>query len=201
MKLLKKAIVYILPATILLGGTTACSDFIDIEPENKVAEESVDFSNTTNMYQPVVGVYSKVRTSGMHWANALLLFTRDGDVWSGRTDDQGTAVDFGRYFNYTNSFWALNNVWVTFYEIIRTANSALESLDSYAEYLSPGSSNYSTYESYCGEVRTIRAWSYCQLVTTFGPVVIYRGNYQTDFRRSSVENVYDYINEEFEYLM
>lgn len=201
MKLLKKAIVYILPATILLGGTTACSDFIDIEPENKVAEESVDFSNTTNMYQPVVGVYSKVRTSGMHWANALLLFTRDGDVWSGRTDDQGTAVDFGRYFNYTNSFWALNNVWVTFYEIIRTANSALESLDSYAEYLSPGSNNYSTYESYCGEVRTIRAWAYYQLVTNFGPVVIYRDNYQTDFRRSSVEKVYDYIIEELEYSM
>ena len=73
----------------------------------------------------------------MHWANALIMFTRDGDVWSGRTDDQGAAVDFGRHFNYTNSFWALNNVWVTFYEIIRTANSALESLNGYAQYLDP----------------------------------------------------------------
>ena len=137
MKFIKKTLAYILPAMMLLGSTTACSDFINIDPENKVPEQSVDFTNTGNMYQPVVGVYSKVRTSAMHWANALIMFTRDGDVWSGRTDDQGAAVDFGRHFNYTNSFWALNNVWVTFYEIIRTANSALDSLNGYAPIPNP----------------------------------------------------------------
>lgn len=196
MKFIKKTLAYILPAMMLLGSTTACSDFINIDPENKVPEQSVDFTNTGNMYQPVVGVYSKVRTSAMHWANALIMFTRDGDVWSGRTDDQGAAVDFGRHFNYTNSFWALNNVWVTFYEIIRTANSALESLNGYAQYLTPGSNDYTSYETYCGEVRTIRAWAYYQLVTNFGPIVIYRDNYQTDFRRSNVNSVYDYMLEE-----
>lgn len=196
MNFIKKTFAYILPACMLLGSSTACSDFLDIEPENKVPEESVDFTKTENMYQPVVGVYAKVRTSGMHWANKLLMFSRDGDMWSGRTDDQGTAVDFGRYFNYTNSFWALNNVWVTYYEIIRIANSALESLDGYAEYLTPGSNDYKNYESYCGEVRTIRAWAYYQLVNNFGPIVIYRNNQQTDFRRSSVELVYKYMLEE-----
>jgi len=191
-----------LPATMLLGSMTACSDFIDIEPENKVPEESVDYTQVANMYEPVVGVYAKVRTSAMHWANKLLMITRDGDVWSGRTDDQGAAVDFGRHFNYNNSFWALNNVWVTYYELIRIANSALESLDQYAEYLSPGSSDYKTYESYCGEVRTIRAWAYYQLVNNFGPVVIYRDNYQTDFRRATIESVYKYmLNEDLAYAM
>ena len=86
MKFIKKTLAYILPAMMLLGSTTACSDFINIDPENKVPEQSVDFTNTGNMYQPVVGVYSKVRTSAMHWANALIMFTRDGDVWSGRTE-------------------------------------------------------------------------------------------------------------------
>lgn len=95
---------------MVLGGATACTDFIEIDPENKVPEQGVDFTNKNNMYQPVVGAYSKVRTQGMHWCNALLMFTRDGDVWSGRTDDQGDAVAFGRKFNYNNSFWALNQV-------------------------------------------------------------------------------------------
>lgn len=201
MKFLKKTLAYILPAIMILGGTTACSDFIDIEPENKLPEKSVDFSKTENMYQPVIGVYSQLRTSGMHWANKLLMFTRDGDVWSGRTDDQGSAVDFGRKFNYTNSFWALNNVWVTFYEIIRISNSALESLDGYATYLAKGTDDYKNYESYCGEVRTIRAWAYYQLVTNFGPVVIYRDNKQTDFRRSKVESVYNYMLEDLAYAI
>ena len=73
MKFIKKTLAYILPAMMLLGSTTACSDFINIDPENKVPEQSVDFTNTGNMYQPVVGVYSKVRTSAMHWANALIM--------------------------------------------------------------------------------------------------------------------------------
>ena len=87
MKFLKKTFAYILPAMMVLGGATACTDFIEIDPENKVPEQGVDFTNKNNMYQPVVGAYSKVRTQGMHWCNALLMFTRDGDVWSGRTDD------------------------------------------------------------------------------------------------------------------
>ncbi|WP_418893169.1 RagB/SusD family nutrient uptake outer membrane protein [Limibacterium fermenti] len=202
MKFLKKTFAYIiLPAILALGGITACSDFLDIEPENKVPEESVDFTKTENMYQPVIGVYAKLRTSAMHWANKLLMFTRDGDVWSGRTDDQGAAVDFGRNFNYTNSFWALNNVWVTFYEIIRTANSALESLDGYAAYLTEGTDAYENYESYCGEVRTIRAWAYYQLVTNFGPIVLYKDNTQTDFRRSKIASVYNYMLEDLNYAI
>lgn len=201
MKFLKKISIYIILIVMALVTTIACSDFIDIEPENKVPEESVDFTKTENMYQPVVGTYAQLRSSGMHWANKLLMFTRDGDVWSGRTDDQGTAVDFGRDFNYTNSFWALNNVWITFYEIIRISNSALESLDGYAAYLTQGTDNYEAYESYCGEVRTIRAWAYYQLVTNFGPVVLYKENTQTDFRRSNVESVYNYMLEDLAYAM
>ena len=85
MKFLKKTFAYILPAMMVLGGATACTDFIEIDPENKVPEQGVDFTNKNNMYQPVVGAYSKVRTQGMHWCNALLMFTRDGDV--------GQAID------------------------------------------------------------------------------------------------------------
>ena len=39
---------------MVLGGATACTDFIEIDPENKVPEQGVDFTNKNNMYQPVV---------------------------------------------------------------------------------------------------------------------------------------------------
>lgn len=198
MKFIKKTLAYIVPATMLFTAAS-CSDFIDIEPENTLPDESVDYSDTENMYAPVIGVYSQLRTSGMHWANALMWFSHDGDMWSGRTDDQGAAVTFGRNFQYDNSFWAVNNVWVTMYEIVRTANSALESLDGYAAYLTPGSSEYETYESYCGEVRTLRAWAYYQLATSFGPVPLYTDNLQTEFRRATLESVYNYIHTDLEY--
>lgn len=201
MKLIKKTLAYLLPAMMILGVTNSCSDFIDINPENELAVESVDYSITANMYQPVVGVYAEVRSSAMHYINALLMFTRDGDVWSGRYDDQGSAATYSREFVYDNSYWGLNQVWINWYTIIRIANSALEALDGYAEYLTEGSSEYATYQSYCGEVRTIRAWAYYNLVTNFGPVPLYTDNLQTEFRRSAVDIVYNYILEDLDYAM
>ena len=111
---LKKFLAYLIPATVFSLGMASCSDFIDIDPENQQDVEAVDYTNTAQMYQPVVGTYNNVRAYAAHWANQLLMFSRDGDMWSGRTDDQAAAVDFGRYYNYNNGFWALNNVWVTF---------------------------------------------------------------------------------------
>ncbi len=202
MKILRKTFAYILPAMLVLGGNSACSDFIEIDPENKVPAEEVDFTQTANMYQPVVGVYNEVRASAMHYINALLMFTRDGDVWSGRYDDQGAAADFSRSFVYDNSYWGLNQVWINWYNIIRIANAALESLDGYAQYLTEGSADYETYLSYCGEVRTMRAWAYYNLVTNFGPVPLYRDNLQTEFRRVTVASVYNYIlNEDLAFAM
>lgn len=201
MKILKKTFAYILPTLMLAGGVSSCSDFIEISPENKVPEDGVDFTLTENMYQPVVGVYNEVRASAMHYVNALLMFTRDGDVWSGRTDDQGTAAIYSREFVYDNAYWGLNQMWVNWYNIIRIANSALESLDSYAGYLSEGSEDYANYQAYCGEVRTIRAWAYYNLVTNFGPVPIYSDNLQTEFRRATIESVYNYMLSDLDYAM
>ena len=107
MNILKKALLYALPAMLL--ATTSC-DFLDKEPENSVPENSVDFTNLDNMYMPVSGVYAKLRTGGMHWVIWPLSIIRDDDVWSGRVDDQATLVDMGNY-NYDNSFWGLNEMW------------------------------------------------------------------------------------------
>lgn len=107
---LKKFLAYLIPATVFSLGMASCSDFIDIDPENQQDVEAVDYTNTAQMYQPVVGTYNNVRAYAAHWANQLLMFSRDGDMWSGRTDDQAAAVDFGRYYNYNNGFWVLNYI-------------------------------------------------------------------------------------------
>lgn len=196
MKLTKILAAGTLSAAMLFSAS--CTDFIEINPENSVPAEGVDFTKTENMYQPVISVYSSLRTEGMHWINCGILFTRDGDVWSGRVDDQAALVDFGNY-NYDNGFWGLNETWRTMYVLIQTANSALESLDNYAQYVDKNSEAYKQYESYCGEVKTLRAWAYYELVTNFGPIVIYRTNSQSDFRRSSIDLVYKYMLEDLDY--
>jgi hypothetical protein len=196
MKPLKKILLYaLLPA---LFGLASC-DFLDKEPENKVPEKNVDFTQTANMYQAVSGVYAKIRTGGMHWIIWPLTIVRDDDVWSGRTDDQQGLVDMGN-FNYDNTFWGLNEMWNQYYGIIKVANAALESLDSYAEYIT-SDADRANYLSYCGEVRYLRAYAYYRLVQTFGAVTILRENTQTDMTRSTVAAVDRYMLEDLQFTM
>ena len=55
-----KSINKIIIAVATLAMTTAMTscDYLEIEPENSVPEESVDFTKTEDMYQPVSGVYA-----------------------------------------------------------------------------------------------------------------------------------------------
>lgn len=187
----------VLALASLLFGATSCSDYIDIDPENSVPEEKVDYTNLDNMYMPVSGVYAKVRTGAMHWVIWPLSIVRDGDVWSGKPDDQAPLVDMGNY-NYDQGFWGLNEMWNQYYGIIKVANSALESLDEYAVYATTDAQN-ATNRSYQGEVKFLRAYAYYRLVQAFGPVTILRSNTQTNLTRSTIEAVNKYMLEDLEY--
>lgn len=188
MKIIKNILLYALPVALMLCNTSC--DYLDKEPENKVPEANVDFTKVENMYQAVSGVYAKVRTGGMHWVIWPLSIVRDDDVWSGRVDDQTPLVDMGNY-KYDNSFWGLNEMWNQYYGIVKVANAALESLDSYALNIT-NDADMKTYRSYCGEVRFLRAYAYYRLVDAFGPVTILRKNTQTDMTRSTIDAVYRY---------
>lgn len=187
----------VLALASLLFGATSCSDYIDIDPENSIPEEKVDYTNLDNMYMPVSGVYAKVRTGAMHWVIWPLSIVRDGDVWSGKPDDQAPLVDMGNY-NYDQGFWGLNEMWNQYYGIIKVANSALESLDEYAVYATTDAQK-ATNRSYQGEVKFLRAYAYYRLVQAFGPVTILRSNTQTNLTRSTIEAVNKYMLEDLEY--
>ena len=184
---------------LVLCFTTACN-FLEIDTENKIATSEVDYSNTTNMYLPVIGAYTQLRTSGMHWANQMIWAGRDDDMNSGRTDDQGDALLFSYRGGYQcpNSFWAVNNAWVTMYEIIRTCNSAQKALDEYGNNLSKNSESYATYLSYTGEITTIKAWAYYMMATTFGACVLLTDNDQDYYIRSTREHVIEYALKELD---
>ena len=148
MKLTKIFSTGLLSAAIV--SLTACTDYIDIDTENSLDINAVDYSKTSEMYQPVVGAYFTQVNQGIHWANAMLWLGRDDDMSSGRADDQGDALKFGYPGGYLNpnSFWAVGNSWNTMYNIIINCNSNLEALDNYAGYLTVGSADYQKYLSY-----------------------------------------------------
>ena len=51
MKALIRPFIYIVSALMALSFAS-CNDFLDKEPEGKVPEEKVDYTDISNMYQP-----------------------------------------------------------------------------------------------------------------------------------------------------
>ena len=191
MKIFKKTIAYMAAATLLLSGAS-CSDFLDKAPENTVPEESIDYTNLSNMYQPVSGVYGALRTGGMHWVGLPLYIVRDDDVWSGRHDDQADLINIGENFVYMNSFWGFNEMWNQNYKIVRVANSALDDLANFRANCN-SEADLQKNSEYEGEVRFLRALAYYRLTQLFGDVTILRSNTQTDLTRSVRDVVYEYM--------
>lgn len=193
----------------LLGGAAlavglmvlpSCNDYLDVTQEKTLPGDSIDYSDLSQMYAPVSGCYAAVRANNMHWIVNLLMSCRDGDVWTGRVDDQGELVLIGNSYVYNNSsFWGINEYWRVFYQIVRYCNEALINLENYAEYCT--GNDVAINRGYAGEVRIIRALAYYRLVQFFGEVPILFSNDQVDFTRYTREVVYQYILQDLEYAM
>lgn len=198
MKTIYSILAVVLMAVVMIQ-LPGCS-YLDIDAENKIAAAAVDYSKTSEMYQPVIGAYSKLRWPGMHWVDNLLWTGRDDDMTSGRDNDQQDLLRFGYRGGYQNpnSYWGVNNAWINAYEIIRACNSTYEALDKYAAYLTKDSKEYADYLSYRGEVVCISSWAYYMMATSFGACVLLTDNNQTRFVRSTREHVCEYALQQLE---
>ena len=188
-------------SAVILAGTafTACDDFLDIEPENTVPEEKVDFTNISNMYQPVSGAYATLRTNHMHWAIGMEFVIRDDDVWNGN-DDGGDFYNMSEHYIYNAGNWALDEIWKQFYGMVKTCNSALISLDEYAKNIT-SEADMKTYRSYCGEVRILRALAYYRLTQFFGDCTLYHTNTMGNLRRAKRDVIYEYMLQDLQYAI
>lgn len=199
MKTIATKISAILLAGVSMAGLQSC-DYLDIEPEKTLPGESVDYTRTEEMYEAVSGCYAAVRTYNMHWILNLLTVIRDGDVWSGRTDDQGDLVTMGNTYIYNSAWWGINETWRNYYQIIRICNSALSSLDEYEAHIT-SEDDMKRCRSYRGEVKIIRSLAYYRLAQFFGNVPILADNYQTDYTPSERNVVYEYVLRDLDYAM
>lgn len=185
-------------AACLMAGSLASCDYLDIDPEQSVPEESVDYTDIANMYAPVSGCYATIRTNNMHWVIGMMTVIRDGDVWSGRIDDQGDLINVNRFVYGT--YWGIKEMWNQYYGMIKVANGAIESLESYAANIT-NEADMKLNRQYQGEVRIIRALAYYRLAQMYGAVTILRSNDQADMRRSSRDAVLRYILDELQYAI
>lgn len=152
----------------------SCTQWLDILPEGTVPSEDIDFSKTENMYTTVIGVNAVARDRLTQWESWPLLNVRADNVTKGggNINDQ-----YGYYqaetFDYSGvaGFFALNNTWKAWYQIIIKSYENIELLDKYREHLTNDEQRYLA-DSYEGEIRFLRAYAYFLISNTWGEVPV-----------------------------
>lgn len=196
--ILKKQLLWVmLPFALSLGG---CADFLDRGPENKVDETSVDYTKTEDMYQPVSGTYAIFRQKMSFWGLYGLISVRGDDVNKGSSPTDQIQFQYCKLFQYEDikDFFALNASWEGLYNIVSTANSAIENLDKYAAYITTDADKLK-YTQYKAEVRFLRAMAYFRITNFWGDVPILFNNQQLKVEKSKKDKVYEYILNELQF--
>ncbi|MBS2099733.1 RagB/SusD family nutrient uptake outer membrane protein [Carboxylicivirga linearis] len=192
---------------VLMGVFTlsSCSDWLDIVPEGTVPTDDIDFTDASQMYAPVSGVYASTRQRLAQWESWPLLNLRGDEVTKGG----GSETDQGEYlyleeFNYDGikGFWAMNSTWVAMYNIIYTTYNNQILIDRFREHLT-SDDQFELANQYEAEITFHRALAYYFISNMWGDVPIIDPedlNYGFPYRRS-VESVRDFIHEELDFCI
>ena len=199
--ILKKQILWAIPLAFSLL-TSSCSDYLDKLPENTVEVEGIDYTNKSNMYMPVSGVYATARGYLGSWSSYGCIIVRGDDVNKGGSPTDQIEYEYASKFQYDRltTFWALSGLWGNCYYVVSTSNSALESLENYAKHLT-SESDKQLNAQYAAEVRFFRAYAYFQLVNLFGDVPLLLDNQELNVFKNTKEDVKKYIYDELDYCI
>lgn len=197
--LLKKQILWLMPLTMTLSG---CGDLLDKLPENSVPVVGVDYTKTSEMYQPVSGVYATAQQNFSSWTTYGLMVVRGDDVDKGSSPTDQIEFLWCKEFKYDQikSFWAMDSAFQWLYYVVTVANSALESLDQYATHITTDEDN-AKYIEYKAEVRFLRSYAYFRLMNLWGDIPILDNNQELNVAKSHREDVLAYLLEELQFCI
>lgn len=187
---------------LLLMTSLSCSDFLDKVPENRKNVADIEFSNPEIMFSPVSGVYATARSgNGFSFWGALGLMAirgEDLDKGGGDENDQG-ALNSARRFQYNDlrTYWALNNTWNGFYNVVIISNSALLELNEFSAYLTTPQ-QHDLYRQYVAEVRFMRAYAFFFITRFWGDAPLLLDNTITQPHKTSRDSIYMFINSELD---
>ena len=185
----------LLPCFMILGG---CKKFLDRKPLSAIADDLSE----GNLEGQIFGLYNTIKNyddgngfGGIAWL-AMNDFRSDDSEKGSDLADGAEWVGIYDNFNYSKDFWGQNLYWDTHFSLIFKANQALQVADS-LKLTDPSS------QVYIAEARFLRAYSYFELVRTFGevPKIDFRvyTNEQANVPKSSIADIYALIDADLKF--
>ncbi|MBB3186613.1 RagB/SusD family nutrient uptake outer membrane protein [Microbacter margulisiae] len=201
---------YILFAGMFAMGLTSCNSFLDKMPENQIPIALIDYTQLSNMYEPVSGIYRMAASANpgfVHWMDFGIRGIRGDDLDKGSSaSDQSTLTDIkGFHYDYASvqSFWGTNNYFNDYYGLIQDCNGALIELNKFAANIPASDAvNQKLNLQYQAEVRFIRAFAHLMLERVFGQIPILTDNSKIQtIGKSSVKDVLTWISSEMDFCI
>ncbi|MEX2569116.1 MAG: RagB/SusD family nutrient uptake outer membrane protein [Cyclobacteriaceae bacterium] len=186
---MKKYGIYIMTLVLM----TACSDFLELEPEHQISEGSF-YQNANDFETALTGSYSGLQN--LH--NTALVYL--GELTTDNAEIQWTSPTVSEVeldeVNFTPANGFLNTVWSNSFTTVSRSNNILSRLDD-VDF------NQQVKDQIRGEALFLRAYGYFNLVRTFGPVPIVDVAFRSpaeinayDMSRKPMDQVYNLIEQD-----
>ncbi|MEC5142963.1 RagB/SusD family nutrient uptake outer membrane protein [Chitinophaga sp. 212800010-3] len=201
-----RSYISILITVVLLSS--GCSKFLDRPKENQPQIATVNYSDLSQMYQPVSGVY-RTASSGTFgkWISIAIRSERSDDIEPGNDDAGQVGIHNFQTDVTVKSYWGINDMWISMYAVVMGANNALVELEKFGKNIPAGdAAKNKQLAQYQAEVRFFRALAQFWLCRSYGAVPIL-GIETTDpaklgdATKSSVEDVNKYIISEMDFCI
>lgn len=169
---MNKKLLYAFVAGSLLS-LSSCNDFLDVTPASGFTPDYV-FSSETEMKSLMTRIYSSMTEDGLYGSNLASGFNTNTDVEMSSFKNStvnSAGSDIG-CFDARPTWGTLNSTWNNLYFVINYANDFLQSVQEsplWSEEI--GKEGPTETQQMYGEVKTLRAMFYLDLIRTWGDVV------------------------------
>ena len=188
MKIYKKSLLYgALAFTLCMAG--GCNSNIDLEPEGIITADGY-FKSAEDYEKALTALYERLNVESY-------------DLWMDGVTDNGLVThswnrgyDLGRGIGSTASSFPADK-WDKGYISVQRANNVINNIDKYQW---PGGESDANRNQVLGEARTLRAYSYLDLVSIFGHIMFYTENPATVAESENVKQVQD-PKEVFDFIL
>ncbi|NCC09090.1 MAG: RagB/SusD family nutrient uptake outer membrane protein [Bacteroidia bacterium] len=181
------------------SALVSCSDFLDKRPENSVPTEDVDYTNLSEMYKPVSGIYGVTRRKLSFWGALGLISVRGDDVNKGSNPNDQIEFQYCKEFSYAKikGYWALNGMWEGLYNVVSSSNAALEALDNYGLHVT-SEADRNRLTAYKAEVRFLRAFAFFRITQLWGDAPLMIDNKALNLKLTDKETLRRFIQTELD---
>lgn len=151
---------------------TGCEDYLEVHPATGFTEAEV-FSSESEIKSAVAGVYTLMLTDEAYSNRLAFVFNPNTDVEMSAVNTNAVNVNGSDIASFEpKPYWTtLNSTWNAMYKIINNTNDVIQGIEGSDLYKNASKTEASNITQMYGEVKTLRAMVYLDMIRIWGDVV------------------------------